>query len=74
MARLTRSDRTTYCPYKGDAAYFSIPVGGERSIDAYGPTRRPIRPSPASRITLLSTLIGSMQSRYGHDQSCGRCI
>src|SRR5438132_5698779 len=34
MAQLTRSDRTTYCPYKGDAAYFSIPVGGERSIDA----------------------------------------
>ena len=34
MAQLTRSDRTTYCPYKGDAAYFSIPGGGERSIDA----------------------------------------
>jgi uncharacterized protein (DUF427 family) len=34
MTQLTRSDRTTYCPYKGDAAYFSIPVGGERSIDA----------------------------------------
>jgi uncharacterized protein (DUF427 family) len=34
MVQLTRSDRTTYCPYKGDATYFSIPVGGERSIDA----------------------------------------
>jgi uncharacterized protein (DUF427 family) len=34
MAQLMRSDRTTYCPYKGDAAYFSIPVGSERSIDA----------------------------------------
>ena len=34
MAQLTRSDRATYCPYKGDAAHFSIPVGGERSIDA----------------------------------------
>jgi uncharacterized protein (DUF427 family) len=34
MAQLTRSDRTTYCPYKGDAAYYSTPVGGERSIDA----------------------------------------
>jgi uncharacterized protein (DUF427 family) len=34
MALLTRSDRTTYCPYKGDAAYFSIPAGGERSTDA----------------------------------------
>ena len=34
LALLVRSDRTTYCPYKGNASYFSIPVGGERSIDA----------------------------------------
>ena len=34
MAQLMRSDHTTYCPYKGDAAYFSIPLGGERSMDA----------------------------------------
>jgi len=34
MALLVRTDRSTYCPYKGHAAYFSLPVGGERSIDA----------------------------------------
>ncbi len=34
LALLVRSNRTTYCPYKGDASYFSIPEGGERSIDA----------------------------------------
>ena len=34
MSALTRSSHTTYCPYKGDAAYYSIPVGGTRSIDA----------------------------------------
>jgi uncharacterized protein (DUF427 family) len=34
MTLLARTDRKTYCPYKGDAAYFSIPLGGERSIDA----------------------------------------
>ena len=34
MTLLARSDRSTYCPYKGDASYFSIPLGGERSIDA----------------------------------------
>jgi hypothetical protein len=33
MAQLMRSDRTTYWPHKGDAAYYSIPVGGEPSID-----------------------------------------
>lgn len=34
MTLLARTDSTTYCPYKGDAAYFSIPMGGGRSIDA----------------------------------------
>jgi uncharacterized protein (DUF427 family) len=28
MAALTRSEHTTYCPYKGDASYYSIPAGG----------------------------------------------
>jgi uncharacterized protein (DUF427 family) len=34
MSLLTRSDHSTYCPYKGDASYFSIPSGGERSVNA----------------------------------------
>ncbi|MFZ1425770.1 MAG: DUF427 domain-containing protein [Geminicoccaceae bacterium] len=34
MAALERSATRTYCPYKGDAAYFSIRSGGERSVDA----------------------------------------
>ena len=34
MAALERSKTTSHCPYKGDAAYFSIPGGGTRSVDA----------------------------------------
>ena len=34
MAALARSATTTYCPYKGEATYFSIPAGGDRSVDA----------------------------------------
>ena len=34
MKLLRRTDHTTYCPYKGDCSYYSIPVGGERSINA----------------------------------------
>jgi len=34
MALLARTDHTTYCPYKGEASYFSIPLGGERSVNA----------------------------------------
>lgn len=31
---LERSSHATYCPYKGDCAYYSIPVGGARSANA----------------------------------------
>lgn len=34
MDLLMRTERTTYCPYKGDANYFNILLGGLRSIDA----------------------------------------
>ena len=31
---LERTDHQTYCPYKGDCSYYSIPVGGKRSVNA----------------------------------------
>ncbi|OAJ57981.1 hypothetical protein A6V36_03240 [Paraburkholderia ginsengiterrae] len=34
MTLLERTDHTTYCPYKGDCAYYSIPLGGERTVNA----------------------------------------
>lgn len=34
MDALTRSKHTTYCPYKGEASYYDIPVGGDRSLNA----------------------------------------
>lgn len=34
MAQLQRTDHATYCPYKGECAYYSIPAGGERSANA----------------------------------------
>src|ERR1700693_2943687 len=33
-ALLERTDHATYCPYKGDCTYYSIPLGGERSVNA----------------------------------------
>ena len=33
MALLERTDHATYCPYKGDCAYFSIPSAGERAVE-----------------------------------------
>ena len=34
MSKLQRTDHGSYCPYKGEASYFSIPAGGERSANA----------------------------------------
>jgi len=34
MSLLQRTDHATYCPYKGDCAYYSIPSGGMRSANA----------------------------------------
>jgi uncharacterized protein (DUF427 family) len=34
MTLLDRTEHTTYCPYKGDSSYYSIPLGGERSVNA----------------------------------------
>jgi uncharacterized protein (DUF427 family) len=34
IAQLERTAHTTYCPYKGDCSYYSIPAGGERSVNA----------------------------------------
>lgn len=34
MSLLERTDHASYCPYKGDGAYYSIPIGGERSANA----------------------------------------
>jgi uncharacterized protein (DUF427 family) len=34
MSALTRSEHTTYCPYKGEASYYDVPAGGDRSNNA----------------------------------------
>jgi uncharacterized protein (DUF427 family) len=34
MTLLERTEHATYCPYKGECAYYSIPSGGERSVNA----------------------------------------
>jgi uncharacterized protein (DUF427 family) len=34
MSLLERTQHSTYCPYKGDASYYSIPSGGAKSVNA----------------------------------------
>ena len=34
----------SYCPYKGEASYYSIPLGGEKAADAVWEYREPYGP------------------------------
>ena len=34
FSRLERTDHSTYCPYKGDCSYYSVPAGGNKSVNA----------------------------------------
>jgi uncharacterized protein (DUF427 family) len=34
LTQLERTDHATYCPYKGECSYFSIPAGGKKSVNA----------------------------------------
>jgi len=41
MSLLTRTDHQTYCPYKGECAYYSIKPGGLRSVNAVWTYEKP---------------------------------
>jgi uncharacterized protein (DUF427 family) len=41
MTQLQSTDHATYCPYKGDCSYFSIPSGGSKSINAVWSYEKP---------------------------------
>jgi uncharacterized protein (DUF427 family) len=34
LTALERTDNASYCPYKGDASYYSVPIGGENLVNA----------------------------------------
>jgi uncharacterized protein (DUF427 family) len=38
---LEPTDHASYCPFKGDASYYSVPIGGERSVNAVWTYREP---------------------------------
>lgn len=38
---IQETDHASYCPFKGDASYYSIPTGGERSVNAIWTYRDP---------------------------------
>lgn len=41
MSKLQRTDHMTYCPYKGDCSYYSIPAGGTKASNAVWSYEKP---------------------------------
>jgi uncharacterized protein (DUF427 family) len=41
MSLLVRTEHTTYCPYKGECSYYSVPLGGEKSVNAVWTYEKP---------------------------------
>src|SRR5213083_282114 len=44
MSLLVRTKHYTYCPYKGDCTYYSIPIGGSKSEYAVWTYEKPSPP------------------------------
>jgi uncharacterized protein (DUF427 family) len=34
FSQLERTNHASYCPYKGDCSYYSVPAGGKKSVNA----------------------------------------
>jgi uncharacterized protein (DUF427 family) len=43
FSQLERTDYATYCPYKGDCSYYSVPSGGKKSVNAVWSYEDPFR-------------------------------
>ncbi len=68
---LVPTSHYTYCPYKGDCSYYSIPAGGaRRPTMPCGSTRHRTRPWPRSRTTSPSIPTASTRSNSGNP--CGK--
>ena len=65
MAALDRSETSSYCPFKGDASYYSIPAGGARSGDAIWTYEAPYDAVAAIRdhLAFYPDRVGSIEER-----------
>src|SRR6266403_1082620 len=63
MELLERSKHSSHCPYKGEAAYYSIDAAGRKAATRSGPMRSPIRRFPRSSHCWPSIPIASTPSR-----------
>jgi uncharacterized protein (DUF427 family) len=59
MAELRRSDHTSYCPYKGEAAYFDIVGLGDKGVNAVWTYEHPhpAVPEIAGHLAFYSSIV-----------------
>jgi uncharacterized protein (DUF427 family) len=67
MTLLDRTDHVTYCPYKGECAYYDIPAGGERSINAVWTYEEPYAAVAAikDRVAFYPDRVDAIEERSG---------
>jgi uncharacterized protein (DUF427 family) len=67
LTLLERADHATYCPYKGDCAYFSIPARGDRSINAVCTYETPYAAVPAIKdhVAFYPERVDAIEERPG---------
>ena len=67
MSLLARTSHETYCPYKGDCAYYSIPLGGERAVNAVWSYEAPFPAVAAIKdyVAFYPTRVDAIEERAG---------
>jgi uncharacterized protein (DUF427 family) len=65
LALIERTDHATYCPYKGNCTYYSIPLGGARSVNAVWTYEAPHAPVAAIRghVAFYSDRVDAIEER-----------
>ena len=64
MQHLERTEAATHCPYKGDAAYYTVRANGRVSESAVWTYEQPYPPWPALRACCRSIPTGSRSRRW----------
>ena len=57
LALMKRTDRVTHCPYKGDAAYYSIEAGGRKAPNAVWTYEKPYPAVSKIESLLVTSLV-----------------
>jgi uncharacterized protein (DUF427 family) len=76
MTLLARTDHATYCPYKGDCSYYSIPLGGGRSTNAAWTYESPYSAVAAIRnyLAFYPDRVDAIEERPAGKRPSGGCL